>query len=251
MNVFKHRTRLKKLLKQLQVNISISMFRNDMAILPYIKDGSKKILEFHFSYPLFKLSHRKGLLGIYDKLQNNFIKHIKKYDKFIVLTKEDIDYWDDLLNIDSIPNARTFVCDSPAELNNKIACTVGSLIYRKGYDRLIEAWSKISLIVPDWKLYIYGSGSLQNELQNKINEAGLTDNILLKGVITDIKTCYLQSSLFILTSRLEGLPMCILEAQSAGLPIVSYNCPCGPRDVIENGKDGFIIENNDMKRSVY
>src|SRR5690606_38215023 len=129
-----------------------------------IKDGSKKILEIHFSRYKRIQYGRVGIWKIIDKVQSKRdLRTVKKFDKFIVLTKEDQGYWGDLKNIGVIPNANSFSSKVVSDLNQKQVLAVGRLDYQKGFDDLIRIWSKVSIKFPDWKLNIYGNGPLKEE----------------------------------------------------------------------------------------
>ena len=93
-----------------------------------------------------------------------------------------------------------------------------------------------------WILEIYGEGSLRKELQDKIDSLNLTDTLVLKDNEKNIQSKYLEGSIYVMSSRYEGMPMVLLEAMSYGLPLVSFDCPCGPKDIIKDGKNGFLIK---------
>ncbi len=88
---------------------------------------------------------------------------------------------------------------------------------------------------------IYGNGTEKEKLQEKINNLGLEKSFLLKGVTENIKEKYLASSIYVMSSRYEGMPMVLLEAMAHGLPIVSFECPCGPKDIIKDNEDGYLV----------
>ena len=113
---------------------------------------------------------------------------------------------------------------------------------------MIRAWSIVAKYNAEWKLNIYGEGEQRDLLEDLIKRYQLTQNVFLKSSVKDIGKEYLSSSLLVMTSRYEGLPMVLLEAQSYGLPIVSYACKCGPRDIITDGKDGFLVPEGDIEQ---
>lgn len=244
---YQHKKKLSKLLKELKADVVISMFCNEASFLPSIQDGSKKVLEIHFSR--FKLLQygRKGFWGLADKYRSaNYEKTARKYDKFVVLTPEDSSYWKEVPQMTVIPNARTFTCDCPAVLDNKEVIAVGRYCYQKGYDRLIQAWSMVHRSAPDWKLRIVGDGELRLEMGKQIAALSLRDSIILGRATHQMKEVYQNASIMALSSHYEGLPMVLLEAQAAGLPIVSFACQCGPKDVVQNGVNGFLIPEGDV-----
>ena len=245
---WKHKNALKRILMEQNADVVVSMFGNDASILPGINDGSRTVLEIHFSRFKRQQYGRKGIWKIVDDIRSrNDLKVVSKFDRFVVLTEEDKGYWGDLQNIQVIPNARTFVFDRPAELTEKKVIAVGRYCYQKALDRLIDAWSIVCQSVSDWKLYLVGDGEDRVSLQQQIEKLGLSDKVILGRAETDMPLVYTDASILALSSRYEGLPMVLLEAQAAGLPIVSFECKCGPRDVLTNGEDGFLVKEGDVE----
>lgn len=237
-----HRKRLQSILKREQPDITISMFCNEAAFLPNIKEGGLKVLEIHFSKYKRLQYGRKGLWRWVDIVRSRYDEIlVKKYDRFVVLTEEDKSYWGALPNMVVIPNARTFTPTNTSLLQNKIVLAVGRLTYQKGFERLIEAWSLLNDKFPDWKLVIVGDGEKKEELEQLVVDSCLQDSVFLKAPVKDMEQLYREASVIAMTSRYEGLPMILLEAQAYGIPIVSFKCQCGPADIITDGKDGFLV----------
>lgn len=179
-----------------------------------------------------------------------FIRNIlyRFYFKIIVLTEKDKEYFQKKLkNVECIPNFIPSISDKISQLNNKILISVGRLEGQKGYDILIDICSKFLSKYPEWKLKIFGEGNLKKELQSQIEKFKLENQILLMGTTNKIEEEYLKSDIYIMSSRFEGFPMVLLEAASYSLPIISFDCPSGPSDIIENGVNGFLIKNFDVK----
>lgn len=167
---------------------------------------------------------------------------IKRYDQIVTSTNEDKErYWKDNKKVCVIPNFVPNHQTIPSSLNNKIVIAVGRLVFNKNFSSLIRSWSYVHRLHPDWKLNIYGDGSLKNELRYQINDLGLQDAVFLMGGTNDLFSRYLNSSVFVMSSLYEGSPLAMLEAMSCGLPVVSYDFPCGPKDNINNGENGFLI----------
>ena len=237
-----HRKRLQSILKREQPDITISMFCNEAAFLPNIKEGGLKVLEIHFSKYKRLQYGRKGLWRWVDIVRSRYDEIlVKKYDRFVVLTEEDKSYWGALPNMVVIPNARTFTPTNTSLLQNKIVLAVGRLTYQKGFERLIEAWSLLNGKYPNWKLFIVGDGEKKEELEQLVVDSCLQDSVFLKAPVKDMEQLYREASVIAMTSRYEGLPMILLEAQAYGIPIVSFKCQCGPADIITDGKDGFLV----------
>ena len=125
-NSYRHKKKLKKLLMELKVDIVISTFCNEMGFLPQIKDGSKKIVEFHFCRTMFRFIRRKGILGyIDDFMMYKYINTLRKYDRFVVLSNEDAESWKDLTNISVINNVCTIDIAEKANLEEHRVISVG------------------------------------------------------------------------------------------------------------------------------
>ena len=245
---WRHKRRLTKLLKELKADVVISMFCNEVDLLPAIKDGSKKVLEVHFSRFKRLQYGRKGLWRWADRWRwKKEAEVAARYDRFVVLTQEDLDYWGDIPYIRAIPNARTFTQEAPADLDEKVVLAAGRYNFQKGFDRLIEAWALVCKQNKDWKLRIVGDGELREAYIRQIKELKLEDRILLGRAETDMKAVYRQVSIFALSSHYEGLPMVLLEAQASGLPIVSFTCKCGPKDVVADGETGFLVPEGEVE----
>ncbi|MCS4226496.1 glycosyltransferase family 4 protein [Sphingobacterium sp. BIGb0165] len=242
-----HYKKLQKILFELNADIAISMFDHDAALLHQIKDGSKKLLEIHFSRFKRLQYDRNGLWKVLNKWRMyQDLAIAKKYDRFVVLTNEDLAYWKGLKNIVVIPNAHTFLPTDPALLSAKHALAVGRFDYQKGFDQLIKAWKRINAVCPEWTLDIYGEGPLKKELTDQINQLDLSGRVILHAPVKNIMDVYLESAIVVMTSRYEGLPMALLEAQACGIPMVSFACKCGPRDIIRQDKNGFLIAEGDL-----
>ena len=129
--------------------------------------------------------------------------------------------------------------------NHQIVC-VGSLSYNKGYDLLIDAWSKIASQHPTWSVHIYGKGDA-SIYQTTINQLGIQKQITFHLPVQDIESIYQQASLLVLPSRSEGFGMVLIEAMACGVPCVAFDCPCGPRDIVQNGKNGYLVKAQDTE----
>ena len=243
---FKHKRRLAKVLNEIKPDIAISMFCNDASLLPRMKDGSKKVLEIHFSRFKRLQYDRKGLWRLADKWRNrNELKVASRFDRFVVLTHEDSRYWGGLSNMSVIPNARTFVCDAPAPLDRHRVIAVGRYTYQKGFDMLLYAWARVCKQVNDWELHIIGDGESHDALAAQIKELSLQDSVVLCPATKNIKEAYQEASILVMSSRYEGFGMVLLEAATAGVPAVSFDCKCGPSEIIKDGETGFLVELGD------
>lgn len=244
----KHRRRLTKIINERKPDVVISMFCNDASFIPSIKDGSKKVLEIHFCRFKRLQYDRTGLWRLADKWRNkNELKIAARYDRFVVLTHDDSRYWGNLPNMSVIPNAQAFTCLKPAPLDTKKVIAVGRYTYQKGFDLLLEAWAIVCRQVSDWQLCIVGDGELHDALSAQIQRLSLDGKAVLCPATADIKSAYQGASILAMSSRYEGFGMVLIEAQSAGVPTVSFDCKCGPSEIIKDGVTGFLVKENDIQ----
>lgn len=173
-----------------------------------------------------------------------------KFDKIILLTKEDYDNYAKLDKRDIRvqiynPIDKDIENSNYSSVSKKII-SCGRLNRIKGFDYLIEAAKIVLKKHPDWTWDIYGEGPEFNNLNMKIKEYKLENNLFLKGYSKDILSLYKEYSMYVFTSRDEGCPMAMIEAQASGLPMISFDFRCGPKDLISDGVNGFIIKDYDI-----
>lgn len=245
-----HKRKLTALLQKKKPDIVVSLYPSESSFIPDIKDGSKKVLELHFC-KFFRLQYgRKGLLGWIDKWRTRQDERIvRRFDKFVVLTHEDKGYWGNLPHMEVIPNAAMHVSKNYSDVTNKRVIAVGRLDYQKGFDRLIEAWELIQHTGEwtDWRLDIFGQGEWKDMLQQMIDERGLQHSVRINKPTKQIGEEYVKSSLLVMSSHYEGFPMVMIEAMACGLPVVSFDYKCGPKDIIQHGINGLLVPDGDIK----
>ncbi|MFV0530342.1 MAG: glycosyltransferase family 4 protein [Flavobacteriales bacterium] len=236
-----------KLLKTLSVDVCIGLFGNEKKFLHKIKDGSKKVVEFHFSkkglLETTKIARFPRLTKLYfEKIKfKEYLNILKNYNAFVTLTKQDQEAWGNLKNSLTIPNPIIFeIQEKSADYSNKTILSVGRIHYQKGFDLLIDIWEKIEKRFPDWNLKIVGRREGVKDNLDEIIEKKNLNRIKMISATKDIQKYYYESSLYVSTSRYEGFPLTFLEAQACGLPIVSFDCSTGPSEIIKDNEDGLL-----------
>lgn len=244
---------LEQFIYEVKPDIVVSTFTNDSDFLYKLKDGSKKVLEFHFSHEGFKSQMKYGQQTLKNKLLLTYRlrKHeriARKYDAFVVLTHEDAEAWKGYDNLHVIHNMLSFEPQEISTCMEKRVIAVGRLDFQKKFDRLVDIWALVNKECPNWRLDIFGQGPDKVSLLKQIAESELGDSVSIKEPTRDIIKEYSTSSILAMTSTYEGWGLVLTEAMSVGVPCVAYACKCGPRDIIENGKNGYIIEEGDKEK---
>jgi len=190
------------------------------------------------------LSHRR-------RLADDIRARYGDLDVLTVLTRADHDDYAAALaaapvRVVRIPNAIPALDGGAASLDGRIVVAAGRLETQKGFDLLIRAWQPVAAAHPDWQLRIYGAGRLRDELRALILELDLYDSVFLMGRTRRLGEAMEAASLFVLSSRFEGFGMVIVEAMSKGLPVVGFDCPRGPGEIIRHDRDGIVVPNGDV-----
>lgn len=242
-----YKKRLKRTLLELQPDIVITAMGRSLSLLSAMKDGSIKIGEAHTTKKHLRSLHlmeeKGGAFRFVAKFMRwKMCRSVSKLKALVLLTQGDADAWKGVTKTYVIPNPVSFYPKEPAKLENKQVIMVGRFNDAKGYDYLIPAWEIAHRHHPDWTLNVYGSGELHDDVCKWVEERHLENSIILNEPTDDIMEKYLESSVCVLSSRYEGFSLVILESMACGVPVVSFDCPYGPRTIIKNGEDGLLIE---------
>lgn len=249
--MYKYKKLLSTLLVEKHPDIVISTLGRNLSILTNMTDGSIKIGEAHTTKNHLRSLHLMEKKGGFSLLLAKYMRWqmsccVSKLDALVLLTKNDEESWYKITKTYVIPNPISFYPKEKAKLNSKRVIMVGRFNDAKGYDYLIPAWCLVHKQHPDWKLNVYGSGELHDDVARLIKEKKMVDTIILNEPTDHIMEKYLESSICVLSSRYEGFSLVILEAMACGVPVVSFDCPYGPRNIIKNGEDGLLVNYLDV-----
>ena len=246
---FKKQRKYKKLLShellRIQPDITITTLRREINFINEIKDGSHKIGELHLSRSNYRgVEDREAtiLKRLFSKLwQKDAIRNLKALDRFVVLNENAVKEWPELKNVTMIPDPLPLYQTAKSTLRSKRIVTVGRYSYEKGYDYLLRIWAILDKKYPDWQLNVYAMGDptsyvkLMDELSIDPRRCHLNSGLV------DVESEYCRSSILVQPSRTEGFGLVLIEAMACGLPVVAFDCENGPRSLITDGEDGFLI----------
>ncbi|MPM97019.1 Glycosyltransferase Gtf1 [bioreactor metagenome] len=170
----------------------------------------------------------------------------------VTLTNRDKELWQRGIsnihaNIVPIPNPNPLKnINNRPHLSDKTILSIGRLTYQKGFDLLITAWAEVCKSNSAWKLKIIGNGEDETKLKQLAQDLEISDRVIFFPSTSEIDKYYCNSSFYCLSSRFEGFPMVLLEAQAFGLPIIAFNCDTGPSDLVVHKENGFLVENGSI-----
>lgn len=244
--------KINQIFHQIKPDIAISTFCKYSRFIYQCDDGSKKIIERHFAkykrnqifVKLDKLPLGKSISYLYRWSDYKIVKH---FDKFVVLTEEDKNDWGNLDNIIAIPNPVTFIPKTLSNCENKRAIAMGRISKQKQYEVMLKIWKEVVKKHSDWKLSVYANGGNPEKLRKLAIALNIDKNFEVFPTTRDVEKELTSSSIYLMTSKYEGFPLVLLESMRCGLPVVSFACKCGPRDMIKEGIDGFLIEPGDSQ----
>lgn len=249
----KHNEKLQETIRSLNPDIIMTTTYSyeSISTISKLSDKYIKIIQSHVYHSFLGYENKQKrdniLYNLYTKYtQRRFQKAISKYDTLVTLTQRDAVTWSDVKTA-VIPNSLTLHPQQFSSCDTKNVITAGRLEIQKGYDLLIEAWNIVINKHPDWKLNLYGTGSQKENLTSLIYRYNLRDSFIINDPVENIYDKYLQSSFYVLSSRWEGFALVLLEAMSCGVPCISFDCPCGPDEIIKNNENGIIVENGNVE----
>lgn len=248
-----HKRKLAALLDGLRPDVTVSMFTHETEFLPDLPHVGKTVLELHFPRDFRRLDSQdkkhSGMLGLINRwLDFKDRRQIGRYDKFVVLSHRDAASWGNLRNIEVIPNFVVLPEDTERQITKtpKTIICVGRLCRQKGFDLMIDAWDRIPRNLKEgWSVHIFGNGPDKGKLEELTRKKGLDKEITFHGATNEIRTEYMRHEIFCFPSRYEGFPLALMEAMSMGKACVSFDCPCGPGELLADKTLGSLVAEGD------
>ncbi|MEV6632051.1 glycosyltransferase family 4 protein [Actinoplanes sp. NPDC051470] len=190
-------------------------------------------------------------LGTYrPRLRKELVRGYPRLDAVAVLTQHDLADWraalGDRVRLEQVPNGIPPAAEPGSSPDAKVVVAAGRFSRQKGFDLLVEAWAAVHAKHPEWRLAIFGNGPDREKLIARAEELEMSDSVRMPGITRKLDQELAAASIYVLSSRFEGLPMVLLEAMTQGLPAVAYDCPTGPREVIEDGVNGRLVPPEDV-----
>ena len=244
---------LYKVLCELKPDVTVQVAGMSDKVLPTLKDGSAKVMEFHYTKN-FLVNFVRGIHHIRFRslhmlkmrwLQWRLAQTAKRYDKLVGLTRRDETLWRNPKNMTYIYNPLSFRSERKSTCDQKRIIAVGSFTPAKGMDQLLHAFGQIAHKHPDWVLDIYGSGQDHGLLLQLIEKYNLAKQVTIHEPCANIADKLLESSIYAFPSRSDGFGLVITEAMECGLPTVAMDCECGPREIV-TPQTGIVVPDKDI-----
>lgn len=246
----KYKKLLTNELLRIHPDITITTLRREINFINDVHDGSIKIGEQHLS----RTNYRK-IDGRFSKFYEKYffrwwkdrvVTSLAKLDRLVVLTSDAASEWPEITNITMIPDPLPIKVSNCSPLSAKRVITIGRYSYEKGYDLLLRVWSIVEKKCSDWQLDVFAMGDptpyvkIMDELSIDKKRCHLNSSVV------DVESEYINSSILVQPSRTEGFGLVLVEAMACGLPVISFDCENGPRSIITEGEDGFLVNPYDV-----
>lgn len=243
--------KISETVNRIDPDIILGIIQCQADIISRISCRAKKIIECHEArnYTLSGFGLNQSIFSRFNSsiTRNRYFNTIERYaDVIVTLTEKDKQLWKKAKRVEVIPNFSTMKVTKYSDCTTKRVISVGRMEWEKGYSRLLEIWKIVSNRHPDWQLDIYGSGTLQPVLETLIRKNNI-NNIYIHNFTKDISLEYSDTSICAVTSFFEGFSLVLLEAMKHGVPCVAFDCPFGPRSIIQDSLNGFLVIDGDIR----
>lgn len=256
--------RLRRLLEELQPDVVVvtvySFSVLDVIISESRRTGARVVLESHTESSTVLMAHKYGynrplhlLMQYWDR---HLLQSVRQLSLVVCLTAEDTRFWQPYLrDVRVIPNMVSTLRhsevddtsqDSRVDYTSQRVIAVGRYSHEKGYDLLMEAWARVAPQCPGWQLHLYGDGD-RCPVEAQARSLGVADSVHAHEAVKDIASVYASCSLCVVSSRYEGFSLVLAEAMSCGLPAVAFDCPYGPRHILQDGENGYLVPLGDTE----
>lgn len=248
----RYRKAMERTLQQIRPDIIISTFSRDAKFVGLFKKYSKAaIAEVHTTKKNIRALPNLRLKGgfyifLAAYIERQLNNSAKRFDEVVVLNSLEEDLWKRVRKVRVIHNAVQYYPEVENELKAKNVIYVGRAEYEKAPDRLIDVWRLVAEKHPDWTVSMYCTGAMLDKLKARVRDYGLEQQVRFMPPTKDMLSAYMSSSICVLTSRYEGFPVVLQEAMGCGIPCVSFNCPSGPRYIITDQEDGYLVRDGDI-----
>lgn len=245
---------LNEYIRAKKIDLCISLGGKEIAFLRHLP--CRTIAEMHFAMrqraQLLMANHKGWFWSLVGRVRTwQLVRAVKALECLVVLTEADKREWQKAgcRNVAVIPNpcALKDVRSTKNEgRRTKTVLAVGRLHEQKGFDMLLQAWQMIEKKSAEWSLRIVGEGPQRSELESQIKSLKL-QHVCLAGRSHEVAKEYAAASLFVLSSRYEGLPLALIEAMWSGVPCVAFDCLQGPAELLADGR-GWLVPAGDVEK---
>lgn len=248
----RYRKAMERTLQQIRPDIIISTFSRDAKFVGLFKKYAKAVIaEVHTTKKNIRALPNLRLKGgfyifLAAYIERQLNNSAKRFDEVVVLNSLEEDLWKRVRKVRVIHNAVQYYPEEENELKAKNVIYVGRAEYEKAPDRLIDVWRVVAEKHADWTVSMYCTGAMLDKLKARVRDYGLEQQVRFMPPTKDMLSAYMSSSICVLTSRFEGFPVVLQEAMGCGIPCVSFNCPSGPRYIITDQEDGYLVRDGDI-----
>jgi glycosyltransferase involved in cell wall biosynthesis len=213
----------------------------NLFVAAHTRDGALRVAQEHMTHLAIPPAVRAEMSRVYPRL--DAVTTVTEADAQSFLENTPIPG----IPVVGIPNSVPQPAVPPSDCAHKVVVSAGRMHHIKRYDLLIRAFGMLADEFPDWQLRIYGDGGEAGTLRTLVRELGLAGRALLMGGFSPIESEWAKGSIAAVTSSAESFGMTLVEAMRCGLPVVSTDCPVGPREILRDGEDGFLVPNGDTE----